>query len=94
VSNSTSSVGEIITNTKPLITSDSEVKNTNTRTLVEVRQIAQKLCDRLNNQSRFEYYCKVAWNLSDAKIWTSLETALTGQDPAKYFSFLTSMEMK
>lgn len=97
MSNSTSSVEEILINTKntkPLITSDSEVKNTNTRTLVEVRQIAQKLSDKLNNPSRFDYYCKVAWRLPDSKIWSHLETALAGRDPIRYFSFLTNMEMR
>jgi hypothetical protein len=98
---STSSVSEVFNNTKTLNTNSvSEVKNTNTKhkpqtkTITQVRVIAQRLCDGLNNQSRFEYYCKLAWHLPDSVIFTNLEVALTGRNPQRYFSFLCDLTMK
>ena len=96
-----SKISEILTNTKTLNTNSVSVINTKhysakpqTKTVTQVRQIAQRICDKLNNQSRFEYYCKVAWQLPESYIFTSLEQALTGRDPVKYFSFLCRMEMR
>lgn len=91
MSNPASSVADIARNTKTLV--NSGINTTTTKTLVEVRSIAQKLSDKLNNPSRFEYYCKVAWKLPEHRIWINLEIALTGNSPARYFSFLCSKEM-
>lgn len=85
-----------IINTKTLKnTSVSAVKNTNnTKTLMQVQTIANTLCDRLSNETRFEYYCKIAWRLPESKIWGNLEKALTGNNPAKYFSFLCNLDLQ
>lgn len=79
--------------TKPLNTSGSGLKNTNTKTLAEVQAIAHKLVDRLDNPSRFALYCKFAWNLPEARIWSNLETALAGRSPQRLFTWLCQREL-
>lgn len=78
---------------------DNVAKSTNNNVIVnvtegDVNRIAEKLCDRLNNPSGRLYYCKVAWELPESSIWKNLETALTGKDPKKYFTWLCNRELK
>lgn len=88
-------------------TSDSAIKNTNTKTLVlslrEVQTIANKLEDALGKQipSRYPLYCKIARTLSESRIWSNLEIVLEANSkgkirtsPAQFFSYLCSLEMK
>lgn len=89
--NTTSSLQSLITNTK--YTSDSEVKNTNTKPLNHVQQTAQQIADRLHNPTRFPYYCKVVWRLPEHRIWFNLESALRGREPQKLFSYLCKQDM-
>lgn len=87
-------IAEVITNTKTLNTNSvSEVKNTNTKTLTQVTQIANSLSDKLNNPSRFDFYCKVAWRLPESTIWNNLEAALKGRDPQRLFSYLCAQSL-
>ena len=79
-----------INNTKTLNTNSVSVKKSS----LVVKGIAEKLSIQLNNPTRFEYYCKVAWNLSENKIWTNLEIALKGRSPQKLFSYLCNLQMK
>lgn len=55
--------------------------------------IADKLCEKLGNHEYRAFYCKVAYKLSESQIWSSLEVALTGKDPAKYFTWLVKKQM-
>jgi len=41
-----------------------------------------------------KFYCKVAYNLSEAEIWNNLEQACTGNYPQKYFTWLCQRSMK
>lgn len=99
------------TNTNSCSTSSvSEIKNTNTntktlkprarRTLAEVQLIAHRLEDRLGKQmpSRFEFYCKVAWELPDNLIENALEAELRNREKGKphhrLFSYLVAQYMK
>lgn len=59
----------------------------------EVNLIASKLSDKLNNPNGRLFYCKVAWQLPEAQIWSNLELALTGRDPKRYFSWLCKREL-
>lgn len=80
-------------NVKRLVTSNLNnvnVNNKSGKTLNVVQQIALKLCDRLQAQHNYEYYCKVAWQLPESIIWDSLEQAQRGRDPKRLFYFLTS----
>lgn len=65
-----------------------------TNNVNNVRQIAHKLCDKLNDPSSFEYFCKVAWHLSEGQIWSNLEQASGGHNPKAYFTFLCNLELK
>lgn len=92
--NTTSSVSEILTNTKTLNTNSVSVnKINNTKTLNQVRLTASVLAEKLRNPSRFKFYCKVAWSLPENVIWNHLETAQRGRDPQKYFSWLCNHSM-
>lgn len=55
--------------------------------------IADKLCDQLGNHQYRAFYCKVAYKLSEAQIWSCLETAKKGKQPAKYFTWLVKKQM-
>lgn len=69
---------------------NTNTNNTNTKpSVTDVRSKAQYLSDKLNNPSRFLYYCKVVWRLPEHQIDLCLEQALNGNNPANYFSWLT-----
>lgn len=60
-----------------------------------VENIAQRLVDAFNNPGAREYYCKVAWSLSEATIWNNVELAKSkGRSPAKYFTWLCGRAMQ
>lgn len=71
----------------------SVIKNNNL-SVEQVRGVASKLCDKLANPSRFEFYCKVAWHTPEHIIWANLEQALRGNNPINYFSFLSKLTLK
>lgn len=56
-------------------------------------RIADILCDQLGNREYRAFYCKVAYRLSEAQIWSSLETAKKGKHPARYFTWLVKKQM-
>lgn len=55
--------------------------------------IADKLCEKLGNHQYRAFYCKVAYTLSESQIWSSLEVAQTGKNPARYFTWLVKKQM-
>ena len=55
--------------------------------------LADTLVARLNNPGAREYYCKVAYKLSEAQIHNNLEKALSGRDPLSYFTWLCNKEL-
>lgn len=59
----------------------------------EKDRIADKLCEQLGNREYRAFYCKVAYQLSEAQIWSSLETAKKGKHPARYFTWLVKKQM-
>lgn len=89
-----STVAEILTNTKTINNNVNVIKNNNNKTLQEVRLIVERLQQKLPNPLAKRFYYKIAWNLPESYIWTSVEQALTGHDPKKYFSFLCNLELK
>lgn len=59
----------------------------------KVETIADKLVEKFNNPAYREFYCKIAWKLSEARIWHNYETAITaaknkGSHPGRLFSYL------
>ena len=64
------------------------------RSVTDVRNIAGRLTDKFQNPSRFKFYCKVAWHLSEREIANNLEAAINGRDPKKLFSYLCSQNLK
>ena len=93
VQNSTSSVEEILTTTKHNVITLNKY-NKNNVNVNNVRAIATKLVEKLDDPQSFKYFCMVAWNLPESVIWVNLEQALTGREPKKYFSFLCNLELK
>lgn len=58
-----------------------------------VDRIADQLVIRFNNPDFREFYCKVAWKLSEARIWANVETAMEaatkkGTQPGRLFTYL------
>lgn len=58
-----------------------------------VDRIADRLIEKLNNESGRLFYCKVGWSLSEAQIENNLEIALKGKDPKRYFTWLCMKDM-
>ena len=55
-----------------------------------VEAIADQLVSKLGNSTFRAFYCKVAWKLSEARIWSNYEAAIKGNptQPGKLFSYL------
>jgi len=76
------------------------LNNTNTKTLklsvTDVRSRATDISEKLNNPSRFLFYCKVVWHLSEARINQFLEQSLNCKNGSseRYFSWLCSKAMR
>lgn len=62
----------------------------------EADSISNWLAEKLNSPQSREFYCKVAYTLSKPKIHELLSKSLekSKTTPARYFSFLASIEMK
>ena len=95
---STYSVGEVIQNTNNVIVNDSnKTLNNNVNDNVDkskaVDLIADKLVLAFNNPNGRPYYCKVAWKLSEHKIWMHLEASAKGRNPAKLFTWLCQRDL-
>lgn len=58
------------------------------------RTRAEYIAKKLNNPSRFMFYLKCAWNLTDAYLDRLLGVALTKENPICYFSRAASNEMQ
>lgn len=54
----------------------------------KVENIADRLITIFGNDQYRPFYCKVAWKLSEARIWANVEQAQKGNTPAKLFSYL------
>jgi hypothetical protein len=85
-------IGELL-NTSVSV-NNTKLKNTNTKTLTLVTQTAGKLVNRLNNPTRYELYCKYAWNIPENILWNNLEMAETGKNPVRLFTWLCERSMK
>lgn len=62
----------------------------------QVEGIAQKLVEKFGTSSWFPFYCKVAYKLSEAQIWSFCEQAngKKVRNPAKLFYYLCDRAMK
>lgn len=54
----------------------------------KVEEIADKLVAIFGNDTYRAFYCRVAWNLTEARIWENVELAQKGDHPGKLFSYL------
>lgn len=54
----------------------------------KVEEIADALVQKLGNEQFRPFYCKVAWKLSEARIWQNYEAAMKGNQPGRLFSYL------
>lgn len=60
----------------------------------KVDSIADEIIRRLGVGETYRaFYCKIAWTLSEARIYTNLETALKGKQPARLFTYLCKKDM-
>lgn len=103
MSNPASSVASVIPNTMNNVNNAMGINKVNYNAMNNVVKnlissdkadsIADKLCEQLGNQQYRVFYCKVAYTLSESQIWTSLEVALKGKNPPRYFTWLVKKQM-
>ena len=104
---STSSVGEVITNTinnennnvnNVVNKLTNNVNNVKPITPLQVNKadiIADKLEVALKGGAESRaFYCKVAYKLPEYQIWNNLEQASRGNYPQKYFTWLCKKDME
>jgi len=53
-----------------------------------VEIVADKLVEIYNNSGGRAFYCKVAWRLSEARIWENVEQAANGKNKTGLFIYL------
>lgn len=56
--------------------------------------IAYQLVDKFGQPGNFQFYCLVAYKLSEARIWSNYEQAQKGRQPARLFTFLCNKDMR
>jgi hypothetical protein len=77
------------------VKTETNLNNVNVKkSISEVRNLAQQLCDKLAAQDNFQYYCKVAWHLSEAQIWQNYEASLYARSPCAVFYRICEEGMK
>lgn len=60
----------------------------------KVERVADEIIHKLGaDQTYRAFYCKIAWKLSEARIWSNMETSLKGNNPARLFSYLCKRDM-
>lgn len=59
-----------------------------------VEQIAQDLCDRLDNPGAYKWYMKLAWYLPPNILYGNLVIAKGGRAPQKYFTYLCKQSLE
>lgn len=59
----------------------------------KVEIIAKKLVDTFDNPESYRYYCKIAYSLPENIIWNNVESAMTGRNPQKLFTWLCSRSL-
>lgn len=89
----TSSVGEVITNTKAL---KLKAKAKNKKSLNSVKALTGNIKRKLNDKTseNDNFYYKVAWNLSEATIYGIIERSERARNPLRYFMFSAGQELR
>lgn len=59
-----------------------------------VDRIADRLVEKFGSPQSREFYCKVAWKLSEAQIWSNYEKSLRGKSPAALFNWLCRKDFR
>ena len=63
-------------------------------TASKVEATANKLVEKFQSPGNFSFYCKVAYKLSEARIWFNYEQALKGNQPVRLFTYLCNKDMR
>lgn len=97
----TSSLGEItkeklnhISQDNVNVTGVSPEIYSNNVNVTKVRYIARKLSVSLKDSDSYDFFCKVAWTLSEGYIWSNLEVAMKKRKPAAYFTYMCRLAME
>lgn len=59
----------------------------------KVETIAKKLVDTFDNPDSYRYYCMIAYKLPENVIWNHVESAMTGRNPSKLFTWLCTRSL-
>lgn len=57
-------------------------------------RLADYACDKIGSRGARTFYCKAAYELSDAEFVDCVETAMKGRDRIKYLSWLLSHQLR
>ena len=63
-------------------------------TLNNVRDIAHRLVESYNEPQSYDFFCKVAWYLSEGDIWSTHEKSFEKNNPAAWFSRVCKIKME
>lgn len=99
----TEKIGSLLQGTMSMnnvnVVSKLETNNVNDNVVIgktekQVNSIASYIMEKLGTSDNWLYYCKVAWKLSESRINDNLTTALRGNSPQRYFTWLCNKDMK
>jgi len=60
----------------------------------KVELIADRLVDKLCAPKSRAYFCKVAYKLSESRIWQNYEAAINGKNPVGLFIWLCERDLQ
>lgn len=61
---------------------------------LKAESLAYKLVEKFKAPDSFPFYCKVAYKLSESRIWQNYEKAQEGKNPAGLFNWLCRRDMR
>ena len=89
-------IGDIVNETSLKRNNNDNVGRRKTQAEIErADRLADYACEKNGSRGAREFYCKAAYDLSDAIFIDCVETAINkGRNPAKYLSWLLSYQLR
>lgn len=87
-------IGDLVNNDNETKGLKNNVNDNVKRSYKQVDSTAHRVMEKLGVDNTYKaFYCKVAMSLSEAQINSNLEVALSGNNPARYFTWLCKRQM-
>lgn len=84
----TNTLNDIENETVSLTSNNNYIVNDKYARAKRVEEIADQLVEKFKSTEYRGFFCKVAWKLSEARIWSNYEQAIKGKQPGRLFSYL------